>query len=406
MRTIFKQKPIQKMQSFDDDEFIRHLQYKTGNKIKGRHRLRHVDSSKCSTFYPTPSSAQRRWTKDHPVEQVIVNNPSDISENQTQLKQWRDVKNFHHFRSIRCMGISRQTPLSKKVINLKCSGKTNVNEKILSFATNPRLVAKCNVNQPDGFVDPYHPDKVYRLKKALRWSQTSTKSVCRYQAKPTEKHLTAVSGSFGTLKIPLTWDSGQLGTSKKQTDALQCLHQKAEYFLYLRAERTRSMERTQHTDYGLSTLIKTYYCDSKIIHSLLRAIQSSIPVPTHRCSDNHFIKDRLKSVMASKPKTMKDAIEFAAELMYKKINTFAERQAKNKRKLDNNNQAQQQPPKKQGMAIAYTAGSGERKEYDRTLPLSNKCKFHHYGQCTVTCANCKRVGHLTRDCRIPAANKH
>nr|GEY65117.1 copia protein [Tanacetum cinerariifolium] len=23
------------------------------------------------------------------------------------------------------------------------------------------------VNQPDGFVDPYHPDKVYRLKKAL-----------------------------------------------------------------------------------------------------------------------------------------------------------------------------------------------------------------------------------------------
>ncbi|GJT24176.1 retrovirus-related pol polyprotein from transposon TNT 1-94 [Tanacetum coccineum] len=23
------------------------------------------------------------------------------------------------------------------------------------------------VNQPDGFVDPYYPDKVYRLKKAL-----------------------------------------------------------------------------------------------------------------------------------------------------------------------------------------------------------------------------------------------
>nr|GFC81708.1 Gag-Pol polyprotein [Tanacetum cinerariifolium] len=23
------------------------------------------------------------------------------------------------------------------------------------------------VNQPDGFVDPYHPDKVYHLKKAL-----------------------------------------------------------------------------------------------------------------------------------------------------------------------------------------------------------------------------------------------
>ncbi|GJY45435.1 hypothetical protein Tco_0434498 [Tanacetum coccineum] len=56
-------------------------------------------------------------------------------------------------------------------------------------------------------------------------------------------------------------------------------------------------------------------------------------------------------------------------------NTLAERQAENKRKLDNNNQAQQQAPKKQGVAIAYTAGSGERKEYAGTLPLCNKCKF-------------------------------
>ncbi|GJS10468.1 hypothetical protein Tco_0367264 [Tanacetum coccineum] len=77
------------------------------------------------------------------------------------------------------------------------------------------------------------------------------------------------------------------------------------------------------------------------------------------------------SVMASKPKTMQDAIEFATELMDKKISTLAEYQAENKRKLDNNNQAQQQPPKKQGVAIAYTTGSDERKEYAGTLPLCN-----------------------------------
>ncbi|GJX55447.1 putative reverse transcriptase domain-containing protein [Tanacetum coccineum] len=40
------------------------------------------------------------------------------------------------------------------------------------------------------------------------------------------------------------------------------------------------------------------------------------------------------SVMATKPKTMQDAIEFATELMDKKINTWAERQADNKRKSD------------------------------------------------------------------------
>nr|GFB72660.1 hypothetical protein [Tanacetum cinerariifolium] len=74
---------------------------------------------------------------------------------------------------------------------------------------------------------------------------------------------------------------------------------------------------------------------------------------------------------------------------------------------DNNNQAQQQPFKKQGVAIAYTVRPNERKEYARTLPLCNKCMFHHNGQCAVKYVNCKRVGHLTRDCRSPAAtNNH
>ncbi|GKA16379.1 hypothetical protein Tco_0696126 [Tanacetum coccineum] len=101
------------------------------------------------------------------------------------------------------------------------------------------------------------------------------------------------------------------------------------------------------------------------------------------------------SVMASNPKTMQDAIEFATELMDKKISTLAEHQAENKRKLDNNNQAQQQPPKKQGVAIAYTVGPGERKEYAGTLPLCNKCKFHYNGQCTVKsdCLKLKNQNH-------------
>ncbi|GJT21096.1 putative reverse transcriptase domain-containing protein [Tanacetum coccineum] len=100
-----------------------------------------------------------------------------------------------------------------------------------------------------------------------------------------------------------------------------------------------------------------------------------------------------------------DAIEFATKLMDKKISTLAERQAENKRKLDNNNQTQQQLSKRQNVAQAYAAGTGERKEYAGTLPLCNKCKFHHNGPCTVKCANCKRVGHLTRDCWSSAAYK-
>ncbi|GJS09531.1 reverse transcriptase domain-containing protein [Tanacetum coccineum] len=56
------------------------------------------------------------------------------------------------------------------------------------------------------------------------------------------------------------------------------------------------------------------------------------------------------SVVASKPKTMQEATEMETELMDKKISTLAERQAENKRKLDNNNQAQQQTPKRQNVA--------------------------------------------------------
>ncbi|GJX53007.1 hypothetical protein Tco_0281376 [Tanacetum coccineum] len=80
-----------------------------------------------------------------------------------------------------------------------------------------------------------------------------------------------------------------------------------------------------------------------------------------------------RNVMASKPKTLQDAIEFATELMYKKINTFAERQAENKRKLNNNNQAQQQPPK------------------DCRSPAATNKR-------NLTCYECGNQGHYKSDC--------
>ncbi|GKA10133.1 putative reverse transcriptase domain-containing protein [Tanacetum coccineum] len=95
-----------------------------------------------------------------------------------------------------------------------------------------------------------------------------------------------------------------------------------------------------------------------------------------------------ESVMASKLKTMQDAIEIATELVDKKISTLVERQAENKRKLDNNNQAQQKPPKKKGVAIAYTVGSGERKE----SPAATN------NQRNLTCYECGNQGHYRSDC--------
>ncbi|GKC38526.1 RNA-directed DNA polymerase, eukaryota [Tanacetum coccineum] len=112
------------------------------------------------------------------------------------------------------------------------------------------------------------------------------------------------------------------------------------------------------------------------------------------------------SVVASKPKTIQEATKMATELMDKKISTLAERQAENKRKLDNNNQDQQQCPKRQNVAQAYAVGTGERKEYAGTLPLCNRCKLHHNGPCIVKCGNCKKIGHMTWDCRNPVAARN
>ncbi|GJS81551.1 reverse transcriptase domain-containing protein [Tanacetum coccineum] len=58
------------------------------------------------------------------------------------------------------------------------------------------------------------------------------------------------------------------------------------------------------------------------------------------------------------------------------------------------------------VAQAYIVGTGEKKEYAGTLPLCNMCKLHHNGSCTVKCRNCKKVGHMTQDCRNPTAAKN
>ncbi|GJZ90868.1 putative reverse transcriptase domain-containing protein [Tanacetum coccineum] len=67
------------------------------------------------------------------------------------------------------------------------------------------------------------------------------------------------------------------------------------------------------------------------------------------------------NIVASKPKTMQEAIEMATELMDKRVSTIAERQAENKRK-------------------AYTAGSGDKKQYGGSNPnCSTMANYHHDG---------------------------
>nr|GEU30967.1 putative reverse transcriptase domain-containing protein [Tanacetum cinerariifolium] len=111
------------------------------------------------------------------------------------------------------------------------------------------------------------------------------------------------------------------------------------------------------------------------------------------------------SVVASRLKTMQEAIEMENKLMDKRNNTWAEHQAKNKKIDDtsrNNQSQQQQQNKRQNIDRAYTAGSGEKKPYRGSKPMCPKCNYHYDGPCALKCHKCNKVGHFARDCRSTA----
>ncbi|GJW92412.1 putative reverse transcriptase domain-containing protein [Tanacetum coccineum] len=96
--------------------------------------------------------------------------------------------------------------------------------------------------------------------------------------------------------------------------------------------------------------------------------------------------------------------------MDQKLKGYA-RSAENKRRFDNNpsdNRGQQPAFKRQNIGgqnveRAYMAENNKKKGYVESHPYCNKCKLHHKGLRTVRCGNCKRVGHMTRDCMAAVA---
>ncbi|GJZ73720.1 hypothetical protein Tco_0637866 [Tanacetum coccineum] len=160
MRTLFKQKPIQKCTIATDDEFI--TSFSTPVQDQGETSSRHVDSSNMHTFYQHHPSAQR-WTKDHPLEQVI-GNPSQSVRTRRQLEtngemcmfaltvsrtEPKNIKEamadsawiesmqeeLHQFDRLDVWELVDR-PLCKNVINLKFLCKNKLMMKILSFVTN------------------------------------------------------------------------------------------------------------------------------------------------------------------------------------------------------------------------------------------------------------------------------
>nr|GEY88299.1 hypothetical protein [Tanacetum cinerariifolium] len=97
---------------------------------------------------------------------------------------------------------------------------------------------------------------------------------------------------------------------------------------------------------------------------------------------------------------MQDAIFFANDLMDQKIHTFAERQAKNKRKLDNNSSKSntQQPPfKRRNVARVYSVGSSEKKSVLGFYCCATSASFTTMARALSDCPESKNWNHGNQD---------
>ncbi|GKE08913.1 retrovirus-related pol polyprotein from transposon TNT 1-94 [Tanacetum coccineum] len=136
-----------------------------------------IDNSNMHTFYQR-HHFEYHWTKDHPLEQVR-GNPSKSVQTRRYLSIDPEMCMF-------ALTVSTVEPTNIKeaMVDHKDEDSTIIRNKARlvvkgykqeegidfeeSFAPVARLEAEeVYVNPPDGFVDPDHPEKVYRLRKAL-----------------------------------------------------------------------------------------------------------------------------------------------------------------------------------------------------------------------------------------------
>nr|GFA70103.1 retrovirus-related Pol polyprotein from transposon TNT 1-94 [Tanacetum cinerariifolium] len=207
---------IEENAQVEDDKFINI--FCTLVQDRGETSSRHVNSSNMHTFYQR-HPFEHRWTKDYPLEQVI-RNPSQSVRIRRQLELDGEMCMFAlTFERLDVWELVDR-PLCKNIINIKWIWNNKRDDENTVIRNKSHLVAKGYaqkegvdfkesfapvarleavwlfiayaahksftvyqkdikivflygrlkeegyVNQPDGFVDPYHSDKVYHLKKA------------------------------------------------------------------------------------------------------------------------------------------------------------------------------------------------------------------------------------------------
>nr|GEW96860.1 hypothetical protein [Tanacetum cinerariifolium] len=262
---------------------------------QGETSSRHVDSSNMHIFYHHHPS-EHRWTKDHPLEQVIGNHSQSV---RTRRQLESDGEMF---------GI----PLCKNVINMNWLWKNKRNEENTVIRNKSRLVAK-GYAQKEGvdFEESFAP--VYftasSMVGTLMYLTTSRPDImhatcyyARYQAKPTDKHLTAVKRIFRYLKDTIHMglrypkDTDFELTAFSDSDHVGCLDSRKSTsggLQFLGGDKLVSWSSKKQDYYGFHFDKIPMYCDSKA------TIAISCNPFQHSCTKHidvryHFIKEKVE----------------------------------------------------------------------------------------------------------------
>nr|GEZ47653.1 Gag-Pol polyprotein [Tanacetum cinerariifolium] len=157
------------------------------------------------------------------------------------------------------------------------------------------------VNQPDGFIDPYHPDKVYRLKKALYGLKQAPRAwydeLSKFQL---SKGFTKDSDHVGCLDSRKITSGGiqflggdkLVNWSSKKQDCTSMSSAEAEYMSLSACCAQVLWMRTQLIDYGFHFDKIPMYCDSKAAITIsCNPVQHSHT--KHIDLRYHFIKEKV-----------------------------------------------------------------------------------------------------------------
>ncbi|GJS50510.1 protein kinase-like domain, concanavalin A-like lectin/glucanase domain protein [Tanacetum coccineum] len=206
-KNIIQAETIRKMLNLGrTDEFINI--FSTPVQEQGEPSSRHVDTSNMHTFYRHHLSAQR-WTKDHPLEQVI-GNPSESVRTRHQLETDGEMKELHQFDLTRCMGIGYA---QKEGIDFEESFAPVARLEAVRFVhlrMLQHIILQCTqLDVKTTFRDGTLKEEVLPSKKAV-YGLTSTRAL----RKPDEKLITAGKSDLSVLKdsinmsLCIRWDHG------------------------------------------------------------------------------------------------------------------------------------------------------------------------------------------------------